>query len=180
MGKETVLGNTSRERSEKLRQEVKNVIDRMVMDGITVTAKEVERQANVSHGFVYSEGIKEYIDEAKKKQKNEKQRVDIKLQNSVLHKKLMASYIFEYALLDEHEAFLKDAIEKIKSDNTIADNSIKFFASCLEQETDEKKIKKLLKDFKDCFEKDIPDWKEKVLPLLSDGCTAKSIIQNNR
>lgn len=178
MGKKTFLGNTSHEESVKLRQEVKNVIDRMVLDGITITVKEVERQAKVSHGLVYKDEIKAYIEEAKEKQKNEKQRVDIKTQNSVLYKKLMSSYIFEYALLDEHEAFLKDAIEKMKSDNTIADNSIKFLISCLEQEIDEKKIRKLMKDFNASLGEDIPDWKEKVLPLLSNGCVARSIIQN--
>ena len=114
------MSDKSHEESLKLRTEVKEYIDRMVASGIPVTKKAVMEGAKVSNGFVNNKEITEYINKAKEKQAEQDLRVDVSLQNIILFRKLMSSYIFQYALLDEEEAFLKEAIKKMKE--KLADN----------------------------------------------------------
>ena len=108
------MSEESHKKSQKLRTEVKGYIDRMVASGIPVTKKAVMEGAKVSNGFVNNKEITEYINAAKEKQKKQDLRVDVDLQNTILFRKLMSSYIFQYALLDEQEAFLKEAIKELK------------------------------------------------------------------
>lgn len=49
-----------------------------------------------------------------KKHEKEGLHVDINLQNSILYRKLMSAYIFQYALPDEQETSLKEAIKDLK------------------------------------------------------------------
>lgn len=114
------MSDKSHEESLKLRTEVKEYIDRMVASSIPVTKKAVMEGAKVSNGFVNNKEITEYINKAKEKQAEQDLRVDVSLQNTILFRKLMSSYIFQYALLDEEEAFLKEAIKEMKE--KLADN----------------------------------------------------------
>lgn len=100
--------------SQKLRQETKNYIDNLLTQGIKITKKQVREGMGVSNGFVNNPEISAYIKEKQKYQMEEMPIVDVKHQSDILHKKLMAAYIFQYALLDEQEAFLKEAIKDME------------------------------------------------------------------
>lgn len=100
--------------SQKLRQETKNFIDNMLINGIPITQKNVEEGMNVSHGFVNNPEISSYIKQAQTLQEEQDLNVDVEYQRTILLRKLMASYIFQYSLLDEEETFLKQAIQDMK------------------------------------------------------------------
>lgn len=100
--------------SVKLRQETKNFIDEMVVNGLKVSKKAVRDGMHVSNGFVNNPEITAYIKQAQALQKKEELNVDVDYQDITLFRKLMASYVFQYSLLDEEETFLKQAIEDMK------------------------------------------------------------------
>lgn len=100
--------------SQKLRQETKNYVDNLLSKGVKITKKQVMEGMGVSNGFVNNPEISAYIKEKQKYQQEESPIVDIEHQSDILHKKLMAAYIFQYALLDEQEAFLKEAIKDME------------------------------------------------------------------
>ena len=102
------------EDSQKLRQETKNFIDEMVVNGFKVTKKAVREGMGVSNGFVNNSEITAYIKQAQALQKEQDLNVDVEYQRTTLFRKLMASYIFQYSLLDEEETFLKQAIQDMK------------------------------------------------------------------
>ena len=109
----TKLGDSSHEKSVRLRQETKNKIDEMLANGTKITFKSVMEECGVSKGFVYDKDIRAYINEAQRMQKEEALNLPNQQQN--LYWKLMASYIFQYSLMDEQEALLNDAIENLKA-----------------------------------------------------------------
>lgn len=102
------MPDNSHKNLQKERTEVK------VVSRILVTKMSVMEDVKVSNGFVNNKEITEYINAAKEKQKKQDLRVDVDLQNTILFRKLISSYIFQYALLDEQEAFLKEAIKELK------------------------------------------------------------------
>lgn len=173
--------------SLKQRTETKNFIDRLVATGVPVTKKNVMEGTGCSNGFVNDKEITAYIKQAQELQRGGDLRVDIGLQNTILTRKLLSSYIFQYALLDEQETFLKEAIADLKSQKEDrenltklqADTTIKIFASSIENETDEQKILNLIKEFSNAFSKDIPDWKERIVSILEtkNDCVALQIMK---
>lgn len=100
--------------SQKLRQETKNFINSMILDGIPVTKKAVKEGLHLSNGFVNNPEITEYIKKAQELQQNQNLNIDKEYQNTILFRKLMASYNFQYALLNEEDAFLTQAIADMK------------------------------------------------------------------
>lgn len=102
------------EDSQKLRQETKNFIDEMVVNGLKVSKKAVRKGMGISNGFVNNPEITAYIKQAQELQKEDGVNVDVEYQRTTLFRKLMASYVFQYSLLDEEETFLKQAIEDMK------------------------------------------------------------------
>lgn len=102
------------EDSQKLRQETKNFIDEMVINGLKVSKKAVRKGMGISNGFVNNPEITAYIKQAQELQKDDGINVDVEYQRTILFRKLMASYVFQYSLLDEEETFLKQAIEDMK------------------------------------------------------------------
>ena len=60
----TKLGDSSHEKSVRLRQETKNKIDEMLANGTKITFKSVMEECGVSKGFVYDKDIRAYINEA--------------------------------------------------------------------------------------------------------------------
>ena len=69
-----------------------------------------------SNGFVNNEEITAYIKQAQEKQRHSDTRVDLDLQNTILSRKLLSSHIFQYALLDEQETLLTEAITDMKTE----------------------------------------------------------------
>ena len=174
--------------SLKKRTETKDFIDRMVATGIPVTKKAVMEGTGCSNGFVNNAEITAYIKQAQEKQRGGDLRVDIGLQNTILTRKLLSSYIFQYALLDEQEAFLKEAIEELKAKktekvmltNSQTNTALKLLAMNLENETDESKILSSIQEFRSAFEKDIPNWKESLINILkenAENCVTIKILQ---
>lgn len=180
--------NRSHQNSLKMRTEVKDFIDRMVVTGIPVTKKSVMEGTGCSNGFVNNEEITAYIKQAQERQKHSDMRVDIDLQNTVLSRKLLSSYIFQYALLDEQETFLEEAIKDMKTEKLPEkalsvlqiETIIDLLVSNIEKETNGHKIIFLLKNFQNAFSEDIPNWKKRVLDILKEkpDCLALQIIKS--
>ena len=173
--KQSKLCTEKRLQSQKLRAETKATIDKMVLANIPVTKASVMKQMNVSNSFVNTPEISDYIKEAKNKQGKSSAKMDITSQNQLLFRKLMASYVFQYALLDEQEAFLKDALKNIKENKTSslsvfqASTVLHMLTLNLHILTTEKEIEELLTLFREAFEKEIPDWKKLVTDRLKDS-----------
>lgn len=183
MARKTVLGNKRHEESVQLRQKTKNKIDEMLVNGTKITFKSVMEECGVSKGFVYDKDIRAYIEEAQRMQKEESLNLPNQQQN--LYWKLMASYIFQYALMDEQEALLKDEIENLKTRkeqrSQQADYSLKLLAHYLILETDSIRIKEELTAFCSVFITDIPNWKEELIALMKervDDCIALEFLNS--
>ncbi len=177
----TKLGDSSHEKSVRLRQETKNKIDEMLANGTKITFKSVMEECGVSKGFVYDKDIRAYINEAQRMQKEEALNLPNQQQN--LYWKLMASYIFQYSLMDEQEALLKDAIENLKARkehrSQQADYSLKLLAHYLALETDSTRIKDELMAFIAVFAIDIPEWQEELITLIKkevEDCPALEVL----
>lgn len=164
MARKTVLGNKSHEKSVKLRQETKNKIDEMLTNGTKITFENVMKECKVSKGFVYNEEIRKYIEAAKAVQKDEK--LNLPNQQLNLYWKLMASYIFQYSLMDEQEEVLRDAMEGLRSRQQVAEYVIRLLAKYLAMETDSAKRKIELEEFQSVFREIIPNWKDKLSDLM--------------
>lgn len=189
MVKKRISNNKRHIDSLKKRTETKDFIDRMVATGIPVTKKAVMEGTGCSNGFVNNAEITAYIKQAQEKQRGGDLRVDIGLQNTILTRKLLSSYIFQYALLDEQETFLKEAIEELKAEktekvmltNSQTNTAIKLLAMNLKNETDESKILSIIQEFRNAFEKDIPNWKEALIKILeenAENCVSIKILQS--
>lgn len=166
------------EKSRTMRTEVKEVIKKMLLSGQKLTIANISRKAKCSRSFLYTPEMKKFIEEQRENQRNEERRVDIELQNSVFHTKLMAAYIFLYSLLDQQEEFYKIAIEDLKNkDKSFNDTAIMVLARILEQETKPERVIEILEAFLDSFEKNIPDWKEKLIKTLN-SCVALDMLKN--
>ena len=185
MAEKRISNNKRHLDSLKKRTETKDFIDRMVATGIPVTKKAVMEGTGCSNGFVNNAEITAYIKQAQEKQRGGDLRVDIGLQNTILTRKLLSSYIFQYALLDEQETFLKEAIEELKAEkakkvmltNSQTNTALKLLAMNLENETNESKILSITQDFKDAFEKDIPNWKESLINILKENAKNSATIK---
>lgn len=188
MVEKRISNNKKHTDSLKKRTETKDFIDRMVATGIPVTKKAVMEGTGCSNGFVNNAEITAYIKQAQEKQRGGDLRVDIGLQNMILTRKLLSSYIFQYALLDEQETFLKEAIEELKAEkkedvvltNLQTNTTLKLLAMNLEKEIDESKILSIIEEFKSAFEKDIPNWKESLINILKENavnCVTIKILQ---
>ena len=188
MVEKRISNNKKHTDSLKKRTETKDFIDRMVATGIPVTKKAVMEGTGCSNGFVNNAEITAYIKQAQEKQRGGDLRVDIGLQNMILTRKLLSSYIFQYALLDEQETFLKEAIEELKAEkkedvvltNLQTNTTLKLLAMNLEKEIDQSKILSVIEEFKSAFEKDIPNWKESLINILKENavnCVTIKILQ---
>lgn len=177
----TKLGKDSHEKSVRLRQETKNKIDEMLTSGTKITFKSVMEECGVSKGFVYDKDIRAYIEEAQRLQKEEMLNLPNQQQN--LYWKLMASYIFQYSLMDEQEALLKDAIKGLKErkerKSKEADYCLEVLAHYLALETDLVKIRDEMMAFHSIYFTDIPNWRGRLIALIKervDDCLALEVL----
>ncbi len=166
--------------SRKMRTEVKEVIRNMLSSGKQLTIANICEEAKCSRSFLYSSEMKEFIKEQQEKQKKEDWRVDIELQNSIYHTKLMASYIFLYSLLDQQEEFYKIAIEELKDKEKSFDAPIKFIAQILENETNPEKISDILEKFQASFSEIIPNWKGQLIKTLNSCLTLDMLKERHK
>lgn len=179
--RKTALGEKSHAKSVKLRQETKNKVDEMLVSGEKITFKRIMEECGVSKGFVYDKDIRVYIDEAIRLQKEEMLNLPNQQQN--LFWKLMAAYIFQYSLMDEQEALLKDSIDDLKKRKARADYSIRLLAKYLAIETDLRKAKDEIQAFLPMYYYDIPDFTQKLITLIkeiTDDCPAPEIYPRKR
>lgn len=162
----TKLGNESHENSVKLRQEVKDTIDDMLAKGEKITKTGVARKCNISRGLLYSPEMDTYINAAIQLQ--EEQSLNLPNQETNLYRKLMASYIFQYSLLEEQEALLNEVISNSKSAKGLSKLQqsyiLNLLAYRLRNETDKNEILYAIETFP--FENDIPDWKRILIEIL--------------
>lgn len=176
--RKTVLGEKSHANSVKLRQETKNKIDEMLASGEKITFKKIMEECGVSKGFVYDKEIRAYIDSAINLQKEEMLSLPNQQQN--LFWKLMAAYIFQYSLMDEQEALLKDSISDLKKRKARADYSLQLLAKYLAIETDLQKVKDEIKAFLPMYFYDITDFTKKLIALIkeiTDDCPALELLE---
>lgn len=166
MGKKrnTKLGKDSHEKSVRLRQETKNKIDEMLVNGTKITVKSVMEECGVSKGFVYDKDIRAYIEEAQRLQKEEMLNLPNQQQN--LYWKLMASYIFQYSLMDEQEALLKDSIADIRLRKSKEEYTFNLLARYLATETDNDKVEDEIKAFMKSFLFNNDTWIDKLVALI--------------
>lgn len=161
--RKTTLGEKSHANSVRLRQETKNKVDEMLTSGEKITFKKIMEECGVSKGFVYDKEIRAYIDAAINLQKEEMLSLPNQQQN--LFWKLMTAYIFQYSLMDEQEAVLKECIEELKKKKYKAEYTLNLLAKYLAYETDLVKIRDGLNAFLHTFF-DMPDFDKRLIPLL--------------
>lgn len=162
--RKTVLGEKSHAKSIKLRQETKNKVDELLANGEKITFKRIMEECGVSKGFLYDKNIRAYIDEAIRLQKEEMLNLPNQQQN--LFWKLMAAYIFQYSLMDEQEALLKDSIEDIRSRKSKEEYTFKLLARYLATETDNNKVEDEIKTFMKSFLFNNDTWIDKLAVLI--------------
>lgn len=115
------LTTKKHEESIKLRTEIKRKIDDMLSSGVKITKADISRKCEVSRSFLNSPEMDKYIKAAQKIQ--EEQGISEKKEETSIYRKLMASYIFQYALMDEQEALLLEVIKDLKRANGLEDDS---------------------------------------------------------
>lgn len=171
--RKTALGGKSHAKFVKLRQETKNKVDEMLASGEKIIFKRIMEECGVSKGFVCDKEIRAYIDAAISLQKEEMLSLPNQKQN--LFWKLMAAYIFQYSLMDEQEALLKDSIDDLKKRKARVGYSLQLLAKYLALETDLRKVKDEIQAFLPMYYYDIPDFTKRLNALIkeiTDDCPA--------
>lgn len=104
-----------KEKSETLITNVKLLVEFLYENDIPITKAEIMRHVTISRSTLDKNPIlSSYIKEMQEKQ-NRKKPSDIKTYNrTAIYRKLMASYVFTYQLLEEQNIFLEDAIKSME------------------------------------------------------------------
>lgn len=114
--KEDKMIALKKEQSQKLITEIKLLVDMFYKTDIPIKKSEIMKHIKVSRSTLdKNPEISSYIKEMQEKQKNKKpEGIDKAYSETAMYRKLMASYIFTYQLLQEQNIFLEDTITKME------------------------------------------------------------------
>lgn len=106
------------EQSQKLITEIKLLVDMFYKTDVPIKKSEIVKHIKVSRSTLdKNKEISSYIKEMQEKQKNKKpEGIDKAYNETAMYRKLMASYVFTYQLLQEQNMFLEDAISKMEQE----------------------------------------------------------------
>lgn len=107
-----------KEQSQKLITEIKLLVDMFYKTDVPIKKSEIVKHIKVSRSTLdKNKEISSYIKEMQEKQKNKKpESIDKAYNETAMYRKLMASYVFTYQLLQEQNMFLEDAISKMEQE----------------------------------------------------------------
>lgn len=117
MGKNTEkMVAMRKEKSAKLTTEVKLLVDFFYKSDIPITKAEIMKHIKISRATLDKNPVlSSYIKEMQEKQKKKKPNgIDNSYTQTAIYRKLMASYVFTYQLLEEQNIFLEDAIKSME------------------------------------------------------------------
>lgn len=105
-----------KEQSQELITEIKLLVDMFYKTDIPIKKSEIMKHIKVSRSTLdKNPEISSYIKKMQEKQKKKKpQGIDKAYNETAMYRKLMASYVFTYQLLQEQNSFLEDAISKME------------------------------------------------------------------
>lgn len=105
-----------KEQSQELITEIKLLVDMFYQTDIPIKKSEIMKHIKVSRSTLdKNPEISSYIKKMQEKQKKKKpQGIDKAYNETAMYRKLMASYVFTYQLLQEQNSFLEDAISKME------------------------------------------------------------------
>jgi hypothetical protein len=104
-----VLREARRKDSDRKRSTVFRTVDTMQRDGIPITFASVARTAGVSNWLVYADGVREYIEKARKEQADEPARAE-----RVGHIASDASLRTDLELARQYNRQLRDEVARLK------------------------------------------------------------------
>lgn len=107
-----------KEQSQKLITEIKLLVDMFYKTDVPIKKSEIVKHIKVSRSTLdKNKEISSYIKEMQEKLKNKKpEGIDKAYNETAMYRKLMASYVFTYQLLQEQNMFLEDAISKMEQE----------------------------------------------------------------
>ena len=105
-----------KDQSQKVITEVKLLVDMFYKTDVPIKKSEIMKHIKVSRSTLdKNPEISAYIKEMQEKQKEKQPTgIDKAYNETAMYRKLMASYVFTYQLLQEQNIFLEDAIAKME------------------------------------------------------------------
>lgn len=105
-----------KKQSEKIATEVKLLVDEYYKNDVPIKKNKIAESLNIHVSTLnHNKELASYIKEMKEKQAEKNPNgIDLHYRTTAHYRKLMASYIFSYQLLEEQNTLLEDAIMQME------------------------------------------------------------------